>query len=234
MSIINTPMTKSLITLAVIAFLFGRVTVASAQGQLRLQNRVQQLSSDEEIAQATYRLGTSKDVVMNLSGTTPVKDWSMTANGLTGEAVMGIDRSGALASVQALVFKLPVYNLKGEVKAMDEDAYEALKADRHKEIVFKLIDAVIESQTSNSQLVAAKGKLTVAGVTRVVTLKMTATMGREGSIIFTGAQKLKMSDYDVERPSLLFGAIKAANEMTLTYKLIFNKTVGSSTSQLLH
>jgi hypothetical protein len=42
-------------------------------------------------------------------------------------------------------------------------------------------------------------------------------------VTFTGSQHLKMSDYDVERPSLLFGAIKASNDMTLTYKLIFKK-----------
>lgn len=229
-------MFKSITNLAIVALLFGVVVPASAQGQLNNKQAYSLTSSasSQDVADAMFRLSNSKDVVMNLSGTTPVKDWSMTANGLSGEAVMGISKSGALASVQTLVFKLPVHNLKGEVKAMDEDAYEALKADRHKEIVFKLIDATVESQTAGSFLVSAKGRLSVAGVTRVVTLKMTAVMGRDGSISFSGAQKLKMSDYDVERPSVLFGAIKAANEMTLTYKLIFNKIAGSSTSLLLH
>jgi hypothetical protein len=174
-------------------------------------------------AESTYRLSASKDVIMNLSGTTPVKDWSMTANGLSGEAKLGVASNGLLSVVEDLVFVLPVHNLKGEVKAMDEDAYEALKADQHKEIVFKLATAAIVPQPNNTSLVEAEGSLSVAGVTRKVTLKMYAFVNRDGSVTFTGSKKLKMSDYDVERPSLLFGAIKAGNEMTLTYKLIFTK-----------
>jgi hypothetical protein len=162
-------------------------------------------------------------VIMNLSGTTPVKNWSMTANGLSGEAKLGVASNGLLSAVEDLVFVLPVHNLKGEVKAMDEDAYEALKADQHKEIVFKLATAAIALQPNNTSLVEAEGSLSVAGVTRKVTLKMYAFVNRDGSVTFTGSKKLKMSDYDVERPSLLFGAIKAGNEMTLTYKLIFTK-----------
>lgn len=173
--------------------------------------------------ESTYRLSASKDVVMNLSGTTPVKDWSMTANGLSGEAKLDIASNGLLAAVEDLIFVLPVHNLKGEVKAMDEDAYEALKADRHKEIVFKLKNAAIAPHQNNVSLVEAEGTLSVAGVTRQVTLKMYAFVNRDGSVTFTGSKKLKMSDYDVERPSLLFGAIKASNDMTLTYKLIFTK-----------
>lgn len=172
--------------------------------------------------ESTYRLSASKDVVMNLSGTTPVKNWSMSAIGLSGEAKLGVTANG-LAAVEDLVFVLPVHNLKGEVKAMDEDAYEALKADQHKEITFKLISATIAPQPNNASMVEAQGTLTVAGVTRQVTLKMYAYVNRDGSVTFTGSKKLKMSDYDVERPSLLFGAIKASNDMTLTYKLIFTK-----------
>jgi hypothetical protein len=174
-------------------------------------------------AESTYRLSASKDVVMNLSGTTPVKNWSMSANGLSGEAKLGVATNGLLSVVEDLVFVLPVHNLKGEVKAMDEDAYEALKADQHKEIVFKLATAAIVPQPNNTSLVEAEGSLSVAGVTRKVTLRMYAFVNRDGSVTFTGSKKLKMSDYDVERPSLLFGAIKAGNEMTLTYKLIFTK-----------
>ena len=216
-------MTKSMIAIAVATLLMGSVDSVHAQRLIAVTESVRIERNISEISNATYRLSNSKDVVMNLSGTTPVKDWAMTANGLSGEAIMGFTRNNELARVDFLDFKLPVRNLKGEVKAMDEDAYEALKADQHKEITFKLIDATIEGLTSSSYKVAAKGKLSVAGVTRTVTLKMNAQVARDGAVTFTGSQHLKMSDYDVERPSLLFGAIKASNDMTLTYKLIFKK-----------
>ncbi len=213
-----------IMVLTSVALMLAAGTVSAQSQSIRSGRFNSQLALATQDAgiEALYRLSRSKHTVMNLSGTTPVKDWTMTANGLSGEAKICVARGG-LTSVESLVFKLPVHNLKGEVKAMDEDAYEALKAGQHKEIIFKLIDATVSSPTSTHYLVEARGTLTVAGVTRPVTLRMNATMQSDGSVAFTGSQTLKMSDYDVERPSLLFGTIKAGNEMTLTYKLIFIK-----------
>jgi polyisoprenoid-binding protein YceI len=123
--------------------------------------------------------------------------------------------------VESLSFLLPVRNLKGDIEAMDADAYTALKADRHKEIAFRLTSARVLVRDGARYEVAASGHLSVAGVTRLVALEMHACAEPDGSIVFTGSQVLRMSDYNVDRPSLLFGAIRAANEMTLRYHLVF-------------
>jgi polyisoprenoid-binding protein YceI len=173
--------------------------------------------------EADYKLSPSKDVVMNLSGTTPVKNWSMTAHGLNGDARIAVTRSNHLAEIHSLNFSLPVLNLKGEQHAMDEDAYPALKADTYKDIVFKLTSATVEPQSEGFYTIEALGKLTVAGVTKTVTLKMRSQVAKDGSITFTGSENVKMSDYNVERPSHFFGIIKAGDDMTLSYTLIFTK-----------
>jgi polyisoprenoid-binding protein YceI len=173
--------------------------------------------------EADYRIRPSKDVVMNLSGTTPVKNWSMSAHGLNGDARIAVTKDNHLAGIHSLNFSLPVLNLKGEQHAMDEDAYTALKADTYKEIVFKLTSATVEPQSEGFYTIEALGKLTVAGVTRTVTLKMRSQVAKDGSIAFTGAENVKMSDYNVERPSHFFGIIKADDNMILSYTLIFTK-----------
>jgi len=177
--------------------------------------------------EAVYRLSNSKDVVMYLSGTTPIKDWTMCAHGLSGEALMVITRDNHLNEINSLNFSLPVGNLRGEQCAMDHDAYTALKADHYKDITFKLISATVQPMDEYTYAIAALGNLTVAGVTRIVTLKMRSQVSRDGSITFTGSEDLKMSDYNVERPSILFGTIKAGDRMTLSYTLIFNKLAGA-------
>jgi polyisoprenoid-binding protein YceI len=176
-----------------------------------------------DIVEANYKLSPSKDVVMNLAGTTAVKDWTMTAHGLAGDARMDITRDNHLVAIRSLNFSLPVLNLKGEQHAMDEDAYKALKADQYKDIDFKLTSATVEPQAGSLYAIQALGKLTVAGVTRIVTLKMQSHVAKDGSIAFTGAENVKMSDYNVERPSHFFGIIKAGDDMTLSYTLIFTK-----------
>jgi polyisoprenoid-binding protein YceI len=173
--------------------------------------------------EADYKLSPSKDVVMNLSGTTPIKNWSMSAHGLNGDARIAVARGNRLTEIHSLNFSLPVLNLKGEQHAMDEDAYTALKADTYKDIVFKLSSATVEPQSDGFYTIEALGKLTVAGVTKTVTLKMRSQVAKDGSITFTGSENVKMSDYNVERPSHFFGIIKADDNMILSYTLIFTK-----------
>ena len=174
-------------------------------------------------AQTSYKLSNSKEVFMSLSGTTPLQDWKMSAHGIQGDAQMVLSDENQLLGIEALTFTLPVRNLKGDKQAMDEDAYHALKADRYKEIIFKLSSANVESKGENLYLIKALGSLTVAGVTRALTLTMHSKISHDGSISFTGSEALQMSDYQVERPSLLFGVIRAGDKMTLTYTLIFSK-----------
>ena len=147
--------------------------------------------------EADYRLSPSKEVMMNLSGTTPLKNWAMSAHGLNGDARMAVTKDDRLVEIRALSFSLPVLNLKGEQRAMDEDAYKALKADQYKDITFKLTSATVEPQCENHYNVEALGNLTVAGVTRTVVLKMRSQVSRDGSITFTGSENVKMSDYNV-------------------------------------
>jgi len=171
---------------------------------------------------AIYRLSQSHDVVMNLAGTTPVRNWCMTAHGLSGEAIMLVHED-RLADITSLRFSLPVHNLKGDGDGMDRDCYTALKAEKYPTIDFELLSTAIESYANNSYLVRARGNLSVAGVTREVTLFMHGILDRNSTIRFTGSEELKMSDYHVERPSLLLGLIHAGDAMTLTYSLIFTK-----------
>src|ERR1700733_14680447 len=206
---------------SVIASLLAVVTITAnaklghpqSVGQTKIEKPVR------DVNEADYRLSPSTDVAMNLSGTTPVKNWSMTAHGLNGDARMDVSKDRHLVGINSLNFSLPVLNLKGEQHAMDEDAYTALKADTYKDIVFKLTSATVEPQSDGFYTIEALGKLTVAGVTKTVTLKMRSQVACDGSIAFTGSENVKMSDYNVERPSHFFGIIKAGDDMTLSYTL---------------
>jgi polyisoprenoid-binding protein YceI len=191
----------------------------------RLQSQIMERSGQGigsvGVETATFKLSSAKEVVMNLSGTMPLHDWTMSAHGLSGEAKMAITTDNRLTAIQALTFSLPVHNLKGEQTAMDNDAYKALKADQYQDIVFRLISATIEPVNGKHYNVLARGTLTVAGVTREVVLKMDGNVAKDGAISFAGSEQVKMSDYNVERPSILFGVIKAGDLMTLTYNLVF-------------
>ena len=208
--------------LAVMAFSTNAATAKSQALDHRLTTKPgSYVASDAQ--ESIYKLSPDKGVVMNLSGTTPVKDWTMSAHGIQGDARMIATRDNQLLDIKGLSFILPVTNLKGEGRGMDNDAYVALKVDRYKDIVFKLSSATVQPLADHLYAVAANGTLSVAGVTRNVTLRMHGHADRDGTITFSGSENVKMSDYNVERPSVLFGVIKADDNMTLTYNLIFTK-----------
>jgi hypothetical protein len=211
-------LSRSMLTLLAVLVIVMQAGRMHGQALTYGGNGTSSHGAQEEI---TYKLSGSKEVMMNLSGTTPIKNWAMSAHGLSGEAKMAVAANNRLMDIHALSFSLPVHNLKGDRAAMDSDAYKALKADRYPAIGFQLISANIEPRNANNYSVQAHGNLTVAGVTREVVLKMTGVVANDGSLTFTGAEQVKMSDYNVERPSLLFGLIKADDMMTLTYTLVF-------------
>ena len=209
----------TLLTLGIFVLLLsGIATECMANSKFNAQR-----SSRHADAQMAYKMSHSRDVAITLSGTTPLHNWTMSAHGLMGGAEMTLCPDNRLLYITALTFSLPVRNLKGQSAGMDNDSYKALKADRYPEIVFQLTSATIEPLGDHRYVITALGNLTVAGIMRAVSMTMDAQIVSDGSIIFTGAQKLKMSDYNVERPSILFGALRAGDEMTLTYTLIFIK-----------
>ena len=208
-------MLRSLIPMATASHAQGHNTPIVAWGTISTKT----LSAH----QAAYRLAQSNDVMMNLAGTTPIRNWNMTAHGLSGEAQMVVSSHDGISNIRSLHFSLPVHNLKGDGDGMDNDAYKALKADKFPTIDFQLHSATIQGIGNGSYGIAATGNLSVAGVTREVVLNMTGTVEADGTIQFHGSEVVKMSDYNVERPSLLMGLIKAGDAMMLTYQLVFVK-----------
>ncbi len=147
------------------------IMVQTGRLQGQSMDRSGQVIGSVGIETSTFKLSSGKEVMMNLSGTMPLHDWTMSAHGLSGEAKMAVTTDNRLTEIQALTFRLPVHNLKGEQTAMDNDAYKALKADQYQEIVFKLISASIEPGKDKHYNVLARGNLTVAGVTSEVVLE---------------------------------------------------------------
>jgi polyisoprenoid-binding protein YceI len=180
-------------------------------------------------ATPTYTLRTTGAVAMRLSGTlnlfgtSTLHDWEMSAHQLQGSAQFNLDDKGALVSVSSLNFILPVHNLKGEKESMNDNAYDALKADQYKNITFVMTSSKIDTKGGNKYQIHANGNLTIAGVTRPIAMEVAASVNGDGTIGCTGVQAIKMSDFNIERPSFMFGAMKTGNDLKLSFGLLFTK-----------
>ena len=176
-------------------------------------------------AQSVYKILATKDIDMKLSGTSTLHNWVMNTQIFTGEAqfVFNVDKADQLKSLKSLSFNLIVTDLKSGEKGLDKNAYKALKTDQYKGILYKLTSATVMPEKDRKYLIKTQGALTIAGVTKNVSMDVYAVINKDGSITCTGSSKLKMTDYQVKPPKFMLGAMKTGDDITLDYTLIYKK-----------
>lgn len=156
--------------------------------------------------------------IIKVSGSSNMHDWTMEAKSGTIEASLNLASNVSyLAGIQSLSLIVPVKNLKSESSLMDSRAQDALKADKYKEISFQLLTATPVSNSVNKSIFKVTGQLTICGVTRQIEMLATAQKTADGSVIITGQQKLKMTQFNVRPPSFMFGALKVTDDLTIDY-----------------
>jgi polyisoprenoid-binding protein YceI len=173
------------------------------------------------IGQAPYRVGGSPS--LTLYGTSTLHDWTMTSHSFTANGEFTVTPDNQLATLNMLTVTLPVHNLKSEHSGMDDNAYETLKADDYKNILFKLTSATVTPGGGNKYQIAAAGNLTIANVTKPITLNANGVLNADGSLSVSGTVSLTLSQFNIERPSFMLGTMKVGDALKLNYSLIFVK-----------
>lgn len=179
-------------------------------------------------AQSTYKLSDSKDINMKLSGTSTLHNWTMNAQTFSGEAQFSFKAGNEhqLNSLRALTFSLAVLDLKSGETGLDKNAYKALKSNDYKNISYKLVSATISPEKENKFLIKTHGNLTIAGVTKEVTINVYGVVNADETITCTGSEKLNMTDYQVNPPKFMLGAMKTGDAVTLDFTLVYRKQTG--------
>jgi polyisoprenoid-binding protein YceI len=142
----------------------------------------------------------------------------MSAHTFTGAADFNLSADNQLLSISGFSIRLPVYSLKSDSKETEKGAYKALKADTYPNIDFALTSAQFKPSGSDHYMILLRGNLTMAGVTRVAVLRMSGSI-HDSTISCSGSLPLSFSDFDIQRPSFLMGAMKVNNRMVLNYRL---------------
>ena len=169
--------------------------------------------------QTTYKV---QDVKLKLYGTSTLHDWEMDATRANGESQLIFSTENELSSVKSLTFILEVKNLKSDNSSLDKNAYKALKADKYKTISYKLT-AATKSPEKGGYLLKTRGKLTIAGTTRDVAMDIHLVTNENNTITYKGSYQLNMTDYGVEPPSFMLGAMKTGDALKLDFEVKYSK-----------
>ena len=158
---------------------------------------------------------------LEVTGTSTLHDWEMKSDKITGQSTF-IMKDEALTDVKDLRITVPAKNLKSGKDAMDNNAYKSLKTDKNPSITFQSTRVVGIEKAGNEYIANVEGKLSIAGVTKTVTMKATCAVNAGSGVHCKGEYALKMTDFKVEPPTFMFGSIKTGDEIKVHFDVTFS------------
>ena len=171
-------------------------------------------------AQAKYHATYSK---VSVAGTSTLHDWDMASEKANCDISFSFDGAN-ITGLTSLVFTVKAESLKSDHKGLDKNAYKALNSEKFPNISFASNQANVRSNGPNSYVISAKGKLTISNTSKEVWLAAVCTINpADMSVQSSGSLKIKMSEYNVEPPSFMFGAMKTGDEITVKYNVTLKK-----------
>lgn len=175
------------------------------------------------MAQTSYKLVADKSNTIKVEGTSNVHDWTMTAKDVESSGTFRFNTRNELTDISSLKFSVLAKSLKSEKTSMDGRTYKSMKADQFPKVTYQLTAATVTMIQYNKYAIQTTGLLSIAGKTQTISMKVMALVNADRSISCHGTQKLMLTDYGIEPPSFMLGAMKVGNDLQIRFDLTYTK-----------
>jgi polyisoprenoid-binding protein YceI len=170
-------------------------------------------------AQNIYISNVSKsDLVVN--GTSSLHNWHMKSENFEC-SVKAINEKNKIV-IEDVNFSCNSTSLKSESSLMDKKAWDALKANNFKTILFKSLKTTELNLKNNKIEGNLDGDLIMTGEKKRISLPFEGEIDEDGNLKLWGDVKVKMSDFGIEPPTALMGSIRTGDEINIEFNLSFN------------
>jgi hypothetical protein len=142
--------------------------------------------------------------------------------------VAGLDHLIRTNAVAGLEVEIPVASLRSGKSGLDKNLQKTLHADANPTIRYRLAHYSITG--ADTSAMHADGTLTVAGRERPTSLAARAWRTPQG-VWVEGVQTLLMSDFDVKAPTMMLGALKVGDRVTVHYRLLLVPGTGAQSTR---
>lgn len=162
-------------------------------------------------AQQAYKI--SEKSTTSVLGTSTLHDWESKVEVISGNASVKVE-GNALEEIQSLNATFKAKSIKSGKSRMDNITYDAIKADDHPNITFQLS----RFEANDNGKVTGYGTLTIAGKSNEVAVEGTASQ-QDGAWIIEGSHPIKLTNYGIDPPTAMLGAIKVGDDLTIKFHL---------------
>lgn len=175
----------------------------------------------------------AQDITMNLQGTpemhidgdSNIKKWdaavTQASASLTLQNIETINAENLTAeNFKNLTLTIPVEGIESGSGGLTKNIHKYLKGKDYPNITFELVEITDIAERDGSLLVTAQGIINAAGKDNPVEMAVTANV-QNGSIQFTGEKQLKMTSFDIDPPTAVFGTIRSKDEFAVSFNVTF-------------
>lgn len=153
-----------------------------------------------------------------ISGTSTLHDWECTVENWKGDVVL----NGDLPGIKNVTVVVPVEGIDCKKKAMNEKLFDALKYEAYPNIEFVFLQLDSAKKKGNEYELYVKGRLTVAGKSQVVPMRVRAKQEQQ-EIRFVGEKSISMKSFNIDPPTAMLGVLKTGDVVTVHFDVVARK-----------
>ena len=161
---------------------------------------------------------------LTISGTSTVRAFQCQATSF--DAKVESSGSSAVAAVLAgekavssVVVTVPTEKLDCRNGTMNEHMRKALKVAQFPTVVFK-VNGYELAKATDGVAVTLNGTLTLGGVEKPITVNALAKAGENGTLLVSGTQEVRMTEFGLKPPTLMLGTMKVDERIKVGFDVI--------------
>lgn len=158
-----------------------------------------------------------------VGGTSSVRGWECKATAFSATVESAPNAAATVLAgekaVGAVNLTVPVDKMECGNGQMNGHMRKALKLEEHPQITFSLTSYEL-GRSNDSLLVMMAGSLTLGGSEKPIELVGLAATGPDGALRVTGTYPLKMTDFGLKPPTLMFGRIKVHDLVKVGFDVV--------------
>ena len=158
-----------------------------------------------------------------VSGTSSMRAWECRAttfdlkvDGDQGAAAATLAGTKAVTGVALLI---PTEKLECGNGTMNGHAKKALKVEEHVNMEFKLMSYEL-TKSNDSLNVTLKGVLKLGGTEKEIEMPALATAAADGALRIAGTYPLKMTEFGLKPPTMMFGRMKVGDLVKVGFDVV--------------
>ena len=181
-----------------------------------------------------FSTATAQDITYQLSeihqfkidGDSNVRSWDADITEADASLVLtGVDNLSienlTEESFKSLEISIPVEGIESDSRRLTRNLQGYLRGDDFPVITFALQQINSITHENDTVQISADGIISAAGVENSVSMDVEAVLNGDGSITFSGVQRLLMTDFDIDPPTAVMGTVRSDDEIDIIYQVSF-------------